>query len=34
MQRPEVVRYHDDLATVLRDPDVVVESARDRHYHF
>ena len=32
-KRPEVVPYHDDIASVLGAPNVVVESGGRRHYY-
>ena len=33
-KRPAIEPYHDQLATLLSDPDVVMEDTRDGHYHF
>ena len=33
-RHPEVEPYHDRIAEVLTDPDIVVESPDSRHYHF
>jgi hypothetical protein len=33
-KRPAIEPYHDELATLLADPDVVMEDTRDGHYHF
>ncbi len=34
LKRPDLAPYHHLVPIVLRDPDLVNESARDGHYHF
>lgn len=33
-RHPEAIPYHDQIAEVVADPDVVVEAGRDGHHHF